>query len=57
MKLSLPTLAISIASFLTMGSATFAAAATLSADDKNFITNAAQAGMTEVNFEGNPSGY
>ncbi len=48
MKLSLTALAISVAASLAMGSANFAGAATLSADDKNFITTTAQAGMTEV---------
>ncbi len=48
MKLSVSALAISVVTALTMGSATVVAASTLSVDDKNFITNTAQAGMTEV---------
>ena len=48
MKLSVSALAMSVVTALTMGSATFVAASTLSADDKNFIINTAQAGMTEV---------
>lgn len=48
MKLSFTALAISVLASLTMGSAFIAAAANLSADDKHFIADAAQAGMTEV---------